>query len=384
MVRSGIITYIVLMAIVLQGCNYLHLMRPIKSSPEDWTFGGSMERTNVAHDIVEPPLSMMWEYDASAGFSSYAGAVADSLLFVGNLHGEVHVIYLASGKGAGSYNFGSAIVGTPIIENNQLFVALTHVEENLISYNLLNGAIEWKTKVGDIETSPLLIGNRLYVTTLEGTLQCIEKNSGDVLWKYEVPRHDRIIPIHSSPASDGNLIVFGCDDGTLYAVGLIDGTLRWKTSSGGGIFASPSIDQGSVFVGSLDGSMYSYDLNTGKLLWKTPLGAKIYGSQAVASHRLYVGTAGRTIDCLDEGTGAILWSATTNGVINSTPLLSGTVLYVGCLDKTLYAYNAQTGEKIWEYKTEGRIKTMPVIAKDYLFLFAEDRSVLAFKHSDKR
>ena len=369
----------------LQGCSYLQLQRSVRISPEDWTlFGGSMERTNVAHSVVTPPLSKVWEYDASAGFSSYSAVVAESVLFVGNLQGEVHAVHIAMGKGIGSYNFSSAIVGTPIIENDRMFVALTRTEESLVAYSLLLGRIEWRAKVEDIETSPLLVGKRLYVTTLNGKLVCVEKNSGDVVWKYDVPTHGRSKLIHSSPASDGNLVVFGCDDGVLYAVGIDDGKLRWRASTEGSILASPSIDKGNVFVGSLDGALYSFNLTTGKQIWKHHLGSKIYSSQAVGLYHVYVGTAGRTIYCLDESTGATVWKASTNSVVNATPLLSGTILYVGCIDKTLYAYDAQLGEKVWEYKAEGRIKTMPVVAKNYLFLLTEDQSVIAFKHVEKQ
>jgi eukaryotic-like serine/threonine-protein kinase len=372
---------VVILAIGVLCCNSSRLVHSVMVGPNDWMqYGGSIERTNVAHTEVVPPLSLAWTYDASAGFSPFASAVADSMLFIGDLQGEVHAVQIRTGSRVGSYKFGSAITGTPVIDNGRIYVALTQTEESLVSFNTLTGTIEWRAKLGDIESSPLAVGTWLFVTTLDGSLVCVAKADGTIRWKYRVPAQDRAKLIHSSPASDGHIVVFGCDDGVLYAVGANDGALLWKTGTRGSILGSPSIDNDNVFIGSLDSSVYCIDLHTGITRWRTPLGARIFSSQAIGNHRVFVGTAGREVRCLDAETGTTVWIQRTDGVVNSPPLLAGTVLYVGCIDKKLYAFDAKHGNKIWEYRTEGRIKTMPVAADNYLFVLAEDRSVLGFTH----
>src|SRR5204862_316690 len=139
----------------LSGCVPPRFRQSVRIGEDDWTlYGGSIERTNVANSVVLPPLAVAWEYDASAGFSPYSAAVADSFLFIGNLQGEIHTLQIATGKVAGVYDFGSAIIGTPVIENDQMFVALTKDEESLVGYTLLTGNIEWRAKIGEVETSP--------------------------------------------------------------------------------------------------------------------------------------------------------------------------------------------------------------------------------------
>ena len=366
----------------LLSCSVLRMHQSLKFTKEDWTmYGGSIERTNVAHSAVKPPLAVVWEYDASAGFSQYSAIAVDSFLFVPNLQGEVHVVQVGTGKAVGVYDFGSALVGTPVVDKNFLYVALTRDDNNLVAYNLVSGVIEWRAKVGDVESSPLLVEKRLYVTTLQGKLLCVETFSGTIVWTFEVPSHTRTTIIRSSPASDGSVVVFGCDSGELYAVGIEDGKLRWRATTAGSIAGSPSIGGGKVFVGSTDGMFNAFDVESGKRVWKQDLGSQIYASQVISSTSVYVGTSGQTVYCLDAGSGAIKWKATTKSVVSAPPLLSGDVLYVGCMDKTLYAFDADSGELRWHYETEGRIKTMPIVWKDYLFVLTEDRSVLAFKHS---
>lgn len=365
--------------LLIGACTQLRLERPLRQSGDDWgMYGGSGARANAASTVLVPPLSLAWEFDAGAGFGPSAAAVEDSVLFVSNLHGEVHAVDVLTGKQLGAHDFGASIFGTPIVDHEMLYVGLDDEDKTLLGYNLQTTAVEWQAKLGQTEASPLLLGDRLYVATLDGRLVNVNKNNGQVVWTFSLPEKARTTIVRSSPASDGKSVIFGSDCGTVYAVNIGDGKLRWSASARRSIIASPSIVGGKVYVGSLDSTFYCFDAETGKLLWSRPLGAKIYASQAVADGRVVVGCLGRTISCLGADDGRVLWSFEANGVVNAAPLISGGVVYTGCLGKTLYALDARNGAELWHYDTEGRIKTVPVIAKDRLFILAEDRSVLAF------
>ena len=366
----------------LMACHHLRLAQAPSVSATDWRFyGGTRERTNASLYEIKPPLTVAWEYDASAGFGVYSASAVDNLLFVGTLKGEVHVIDIQTGHGMGVNDFGSAVAGTPIPDGALMYVALAHREKSLVAFNVTNGATPWGAKLGDIETSPLLDGDRLFVTTANGKIVCLGKKEGMPVWEYAVPPHPRPVLIHSSPASDGNVVVFGCDDGSIVAVGSDDGQPRWRAKTGQSIMASPSIRDSVVYVGSLDSTFYAFHAKDGKLLWKRRLGTKIFASQAVGQDRVYVGTVGGILYALNRETGAIDWTFTTNSVISAAPLLSGNILYAGCLDKNLYALDAKTGDMLWSYKAEGRIKTMPIAYRDFLIILEDNRTVLCLKES---
>jgi outer membrane protein assembly factor BamB len=369
----------------LFGCSHLQLERPLRPTPDDWsTYGGNAARSNVARDVIVPPLSPVWEHDASAGFSPFSAAVVDSTVFVGDLHGDVEAINIVTGRRLGVRNFGGAIVGTPTFDYSTMFGTLDNQDESIFAYDVRDGTFQWRVRLGDIASSPLLIGQHLYVTTLAGKLVCLEAYDGTTVWTYEIPAHPYAEHVHSSPASDGNTIVFGSDGGTIYAVSVDSGKLRWTASARASVFASPSIAEGKVFVGSLDSTFYALDIATGKQVWAQPLGARIYGSQAVENDRVFVGTAGRMVYCLNATNGEVIWKTAMQGMVNSSPLVSGGVVYVGCMDKSLYALDAVTGEVRWQFETDGRIKTMPIASLDHLIVLTEDHSVIALKHSDKQ
>ena len=347
-------------------------------------YGGDAGRRNISADSLSPPLAQAWEFDAGAGFGTSSLGYSDTTLFVSTLTGEVHALSMITGKEIDSYSFGSSIMGTPVLDSGQLFVALADNDDGLISYNLLEGSTTWKLRTGDIETSPLLIGSRLIVATLHKGVLCVNKASGEIEWSYTIPVPEHPPMIHSSPASDGNIVVFGCDDGKVYAISASGGILQWSARTGGAILASPSIDRNTVYAASLDGSMYAFNSADGSLRWKRELGAPIHASQAVDETHIYVGTTGRDFVALDKMTGELAWKFTANGAISSAPIVCGGIVYVGSIDRNLYALKCATGEQVWKFEAAGRIKSMPVISKGRLFVPVEDTSVLALREASSQ
>jgi outer membrane protein assembly factor BamB len=366
--------------IMLASCSYIQIEKTFHVRADDWQmYGGGENRSNVAQNKIQPPLTKLWEYNAGGGFSGYSVAIVDSTLFIGTLIGEVHLINLATGEKLGTTDFGTAIIGTPIPDEDVLYVPLAHDEMSIVAYNVRSGKNEWQQKMGDIETSPLLRDGKLFVTTLGGKLVCLNKTNGENVWTFTVPATGHSSMIHSSPASDGHAVFFGADNGSLYAVDINDGKLLWQTKTGGAVIASPSVIGGKVFFGSLDQTFYACDANTGTPVWKRALDASVVTAQAIDQQHVFVGTTGGSFYCMNKDDGTIVWKYTAKSVFNAAPIVTGDVVYAGCTDRTLYAFQANTGEVLWKLETEGRIKTMPVAWKEYLVVLTEDDVVMAFR-----
>ncbi len=376
----GVLCCSAMLCLWLVGCGSIRLKNAPAIDTDSWQqYGGGMEHTNVAKHELLPPLDSIWSYDASAGYSEYSVSVADGMVFLGTLQGEVFVLNIETGEKLGKYDFGLPVFGTPVIDSGMMYAATANNKTGLFAYDILNGKIKWKQNFGGVETSPLLIQNRLYITTLNGDVYCLNKKTGTVVWKIITPLFERSAFLHSSPASDGKNLVYGCDDGSLFCLSVDDGKLLWRAKTLKSITASPSIRNGVVYIGSQDEHLYAFDINTGKELWKTPLGAKIFSSQAVSNDYVYVGTSAGEVIGLKASSGEIVWRFKAESVIATAPLVSGDVVYAGSLDRTLYALDTKTGKQLWKHSTEGRIKSMPVIWKEYLVLPLDNRMVLGFK-----
>lgn len=369
-----------MLAAWLIGCGTVRLDRSLTVRGNDWPmYGGSAARTNVANFVVRPPLSELWEYEAGGGFGGCSPAVADSMVVVGTLNGELHIISLRNGKRVGHVDLGAAIVGTPAIGKDAVYVALTRTRRSLVAYNVKTGEILWRSELGDIESSPLSQSQSLYVTTMDGKLVCAGQADGKVKWTFTVSSDEKKTAIRSSPAADSTSIYFGADDGVVYAVALPDGKLRWSVRTEGSVVATPTVKYGCVYVGSLDEHFYAIEARSGSVVWKRNLGSRIYGSQAVDAQRIVVGTADGTVFCLNAATGNIHWQYRTKSVVGSAPLFSGEIVYVGSLDKSLYAIDVEAGNLLWSREFEGRIRGTPVAWQNNLIVQVEDRSIVALK-----
>ena len=378
--QSVVILALFVVSILLAtGCAGIRIQRQLAQKPYDWlTYGGTVSRTNESFSTIVPPLKPTWEYDALAGISG-TPLVRDSVVLVGTLRGELHAINLATGDRLGYAVMESAITGTPVWDEGNAYVACGLGTETLFCMSLRDGKRKWSGKYGPIETSPLVVGEFLYVVTLDGTLQCLKKADGVEFWKYEYAGKDVRKPARSSPASDGEVIVFGSDGGGIYAVERLTGKLRWKYEAVASIFATPVLSNGVCVVGAIDGVLYALDTRTGELRWKYETGTRIYAPAAATQKQIFIGTADGKVTALSLESGKKLWSFSCRSVVSCAPLVAGDILYVGSQDRNLYALRMATGEKIWQYETPGRIKVSPVIWGDIMLLTYEDRYVAAMK-----
>ncbi len=336
-------------------------------------------RSNATSLAFGLPLSEVWKADAPAGYGPAPAVIVDSLLFYGDLHGELHVLRLMDGHEVGSKSYGSAIFGAPLLDRDTMYLALSRSEPNLMAYLLSTGTTVWKSNLPDIETDLLRLGGRLYAATYRGTLYCIDKSTGNTLWRFDVPADARTRIIRSSPASDGGTIVFGCDDGSMFAVSADSGTLRWRANARESIVSFPSIESGSVVFGSLDSTLYAVDIRSGKKMWERALGSHLVVGQAVHNGRIYTATAAGELYSLGVSDGRIYWWTQLKSMAGAAPFVADTVLFVGCMDKHLYAYGTTSGDLLWDAAIGGRVRSTPIVGNGRMVILADDRTVHAFQ-----
>jgi|WetSurMetagenome_2_1015567.scaffolds.fasta_scaffold135998_2 eukaryotic-like serine/threonine-protein kinase len=369
---------LLIIIILIAGCAGIQIQKYVKPRPGDWTmYGGNCFRTNFSEKMIVPPLKPVWEYDANAAFSEYSLVVADSIIFVGNLKGEMHLVGAVSGKKISKQSFDEAIVGAPVVEANVIYFPVNNGNVNFGEYDLSAGKFSWTLKLSEIETSPLVFGSQIFVTTHEGKLVAVDKHKGIVNWTFQDSK-DKKKSSRSSAATDGKVVVFGNDNGNLYAVDVDNGKLFWKFKTGGSIVATPSIYNQTVLFGSTDGYFYALDISDGIIRWKTNFSSPIYSSQAVADSFVYIGGSDCVFRCLNINTGELKWSFKAGSVISSAPLVTKNFVFVGSLDKNLYVLDTKNGNLIWSYLLNGRIKSTPVLWNEYLYVLTDDHIITAF------
>jgi outer membrane protein assembly factor BamB len=370
----------VLLVALLSGCSGLRLDAVPHPRPGDWTmFAGTSARANVSPVTISPPLSEEWEYDVSAGIGNCSPIVIDTFLFVTNLRGDLYALHLRTGKKIGYVTLGDAIPGSPIIEGNIAIIGASNSRESLVAFDLLTGRSQWKKSYGDIEVTPLLLGQRLYFGNTEGIFYCVDPREGEKIWEFKIQDNPQLKGFRSSPASDGTTIVFGCDNGWVYGLSVQNGEERWKFRAGYVVAAAPAIASGIAFVGDLHGGFHAINMNDGSSRWDAVAGAAIYANATVDSDRVIVGTTGGNLIAYSINDGHRIWAAAIGSPINAGATGAGAFLYVGTLNHELFAVRGADGAIVWKGDAGGRIKTSPAVSDGHVFVATDEHTILSYR-----
>ncbi len=224
----------------------------------------------------------------------------------------------------------------------------------------------WKTPLpGAGSSSPIAVGNRIYLTAYSGfnvpgepgdmnalKLQLLgfDRKSGNLLWTKEIgarlPEQPKIRDDHgyasNTPASDGRRLYAFFGKSGVRAFDL-DGKELWMAEVGDGLHgwgsaASPLLFENLVLVNASveSQSLVALDAATGKEVWRargikeswnTPVLAKAKDGRT----ELLVAIQGRILG-LDPKTGATLWTCETNipwYMVPSTVAADGVSYWIG-------------------------------------------------------
>jgi outer membrane protein assembly factor BamB len=339
-------------------------------------YGGDPARINVSHSDISLPLDLKWRYNASSAVGKTI-LVIDGIAYFNTMDGKLYALDIKTGKKIGHRKIN--VDGTCAYQDTNIFIALRYGDETLFKYNLKRAKNDWKIDAGDISSEPLLLNDEIAITALYQHIDLYKTSDGSKIWQTKTDGQ-----IRSSPAYHNGIIVFGCDDGFIYAVGKTSGQLRWKFKTNAGVQATPAIKDTIVYIGSSDKTFYAIGIKSGKLIWSFNAKGQILNTPAIDDNVVLFGSTDAHLYCLDRLSGKKIWSFEAKSVISTSPLICKNKVFFGSLDQNYYAVDLKTGEEIWSYKTKGRVKTAPVIWGNYLVGASENNYVYIFSTPEEK
>lgn len=264
-----------------------------------------------------------------------------------------------------------AVVGTDeMILFNTMNGSLYALERN-------SGELIFKRQVpGELYNSPFLDEerNRVVVATSKGEVISFSMDAGEKEWNTTVGDDSAI---HSSPNGYGDAIVVTSYDSNLYVLDTESGEVLWSFKGcGSQIHTTPSFyfDGGitiTVMFGACDGYLYSLDLVMGELYWNFSADY-IPSSPAVHEDSVFFGSFDENFYSVDADDGELLWSTPLGGPIFSSPSVSGSYVAVSSDDGLLHLLDAGSGDVLWNVSVESSLSTSPVIMGDHVLLTYDD------------
>jgi outer membrane protein assembly factor BamB len=252
-------------------------------------------------------------------------------------------------------NLDGPIQSSPQLVGDTLYVS--SLDGRVYALTTIKGKKRWTfpTK-GPILSSPLVLEDTLYVGSNDHFLYAIDISNGKQRWKFDTGS-----PVIATPAAAGGVVCVG-GDRKIYGIDARTGNVRW-TRPTGGFFQSRAATDGSTFyLGGWDNMVYALDARTGEPHWTRKLGRAFYYAPAIASPsivsgKVYICTNDNTMHCLDARTGAVVWSISApkggDPLGYSSPTVAGETLYIAGLGDhgDVYAFAASDGAVRWRTPT---------------------------------
>ncbi len=202
-------------------------------------------------------------------------------------------------------------------------------------------------------SSPAIHNGKVYVGGKNQYFFCLNKDTGEEIWKYEVKSAGLHPGIYSEPVFYNGNVYFGStgsnlieSGGHVFALNAENGSLAWEYKTDSDVY-SLSLSNGEIFAASQNGAICRIDASSGKLVRKyaVPEGISMSSSIVVSKGKIYI-LGETTLFCIDAETGNTLWTFKGEKYIISTPIVYDEKVY---LDGR-YCLDGDTGSLIWENK----------------------------------
>ncbi len=275
-------------------------------------------------------------------------------------------------------------------------------EEVVVRYDLETGRQTWVhadrtalvTTLGGRgpRATPTIAGGRVYTLGATGILNCLELESGELVWSrnlvddHQVRLADYGMP--SSPLLVGNLVVVQLArvGSSLVAYHRADGEPAWRAGEDSGSYSSPIL----ATVGGLEqilvvnqNSVAGHEPSSGELLWRERWphpGEKVTPPLLLGDDRLLVsagyGAGSRLLRLSSSDEGVVveeLWQSPRLKSKFASMVLHGGVVY-GLDDGVLTALDPKTGERLWRRGRYGHGQM--ILVGDLLLIQAERGDVV--------
>lgn len=199
---------------------------------------------------------MLWSYEREVPVLTLRGTsspvVSDGRVFAGLDSGEVVAVALEDGRelwiksvtvprGRTEIERMVDIDATPVVVGNALYVV--GYQGNLVALDVETGDLLWKRKLSSLR-APSVQAKYLFVSDQAGAIWAFDRHDGSALWRQEGLKNRN----PSSPLPDGRYLVVGDNQGVLHWLGIEDGRFAGRYQLDSQPISAATLEYGEAVI----------------------------------------------------------------------------------------------------------------------------------------
>lgn len=221
---------------------------------------------NQTHALDAAAGVRIWKHATLPQALSMMGAasptVAGGVVYAGYSTGELYALDVESGRqlwgqsltvlsGRSELDLLQDVDAAVLVGGGMAFAA--NHQGQLMALEPGTGRTLWKRNMSVLRT-PLLVGERLFVSDMDGNVAAIHARDGERLWRTQVS--DGVL---TAPVFYGGQIVVADSKGRLATLDADSGKVTGLDKQGEPVFADPLVSAGDLFLWTNKGSLYRYN-----------------------------------------------------------------------------------------------------------------------------
>ena len=340
-------------------------------------FRGDAGSSGVAHTTLPAEPKVIWKHKVKDGsFESTPVIVAKGdrppMAIIGDLDGRLMALNLSDGKVLWQQQLGElGFTAAAVHRDGRLFVG----DFDGFFYCLdLDGKVIWTYETeSEINGSANFYKKLVLFGAQDGVLYALDRESGKVVWKYEAEDQ-----IQCSITVSGNRAFLGGCDGKLHVVNLDSGKKVARVEIESPTGTTPATLGDRVYFGTQQGTFFAVDWKEAKIDWKRedPLGGTMIVASAAVNEKLVVyAVRNRQVISLDPKTGKENWIVRLKSKVDASPVIVGDRVLIAATDGRLFLLGQNSGETVWQTQLNGSIIGSAAVAFERLVV-ATDRGLV--------
>ena len=280
---------------------------------------------------------------ATTGGANVAAPVPiDSDVLVASTDGRLYRFNRRSGREVWSVDVpGSAPMHcSPIVSGDAIFV--TTMENRIASLDASTGQLRWERKRPSHGTftisghaGVLEVGDSVVTGFNDGWLIAFAKSDGATLWSMDLAAEKKgFVDVDSTPVLSGSKLIVSSYNAGIYAIDAASQEVVWRIEGQG--FQTPVLVGDMLYVATATGMLHAIDVPKGDVVWRKRV-AKSVASRPLATRKYVLLPTSGGLLVLNRRTGTILSRLGDSHGFTSAPLLVNGTLYAFSNSGRFYA-----------------------------------------------